>query len=452
MNNNNKKVLRSLLYAVETGGQEYGKAGYDAFVSAYTNSPTEAGMTIGAGQWRAIRAKALLKRIKQEYPEVFKQFDTAGISADLSNYDWNTYSVSTDSTKAKAIRDIIGSSAGRTVQDIVMLEDIAGYIDTVEDMGVTNIQAQMMCVNIMHLGGTSALERVLKKTSNRNSLESIYAAMRTDQNDHSNNNQAGDEKYWSRHVKVREWIMKYAESEEDMSKTEKATQQMEAWAKDDSHGYDQAYRWGQKGDYDCSAAVIQAWENAGVPVKTNGATYTGNMPPVFLRCGFVDVTASVNRSTGAGLRRGDVLLNTSHHTAMYCGDGKEVEASINEKGTVTGGKPGDQTGKEFLVRSYRNYPWTHVLRYQEETEGECEVKLKRLVKGSKGNQVKTVQRILRELGYKGKDGKELTVDGDFGENTEYALIAFQKAQGFKPTSGKYGICAAGTWKLLVNAA
>ena len=41
-----------------------------------------------------------------------------------------------------------------------------------------------------------------------------------------------------------------------MSKIEKAVQQMEAWAKDNSHGYDQIYRWGEKGDYDCSAAVI----------------------------------------------------------------------------------------------------------------------------------------------------------------------------------------------------
>ena len=48
---------------------------------------------------------------------------------------------------------------------------------------------------------------------------------------------------------------------------------------------------------------------------------------------------------------------------MYCGNGKEVEASINEKGKATGGKPGDQTGKEFLIRSYRNYPWNRVLRY-----------------------------------------------------------------------------------------
>lgn len=150
-----------------------------------------------------------------------------------------------------------------------------------------------------------------------------------------------------------------------MTKTEKAIKQMEAWAADDSHGYDQIYRWGEKGDYDCSAAVIQAWENAGVPVKTKGATYTGNMLSVFKNCGFKDVKASVNLATGSGLIRGDVLLNTSKHTAMYCGDGYEVEASINEKGTATGGKPGDQTGREFLKRKYRNYPWTHVLRYSE---------------------------------------------------------------------------------------
>ena len=148
-----------------------------------------------------------------------------------------------------------------------------------------------------------------------------------------------------------------------MTKTEKAIRQMETWAKDDSHGYDQDYRWGEKGDFDCSSAVIQAWQNAGVKVKSSGATYTGDMKNVFLKNGFKDITASVNRGTGTGLKRGDVLLNEAHHVAMYCGAGKEVEASINEKGTAHGGQPGDQTGKEFLIRSYRNYPWNCILRY-----------------------------------------------------------------------------------------
>lgn len=150
-----------------------------------------------------------------------------------------------------------------------------------------------------------------------------------------------------------------------MSKTEQAISWMEKMANDNSHGYDQIYRWGEKGDYDCSAAVITAWQTAGVPVKTNGATYTGNMYRAFIKSGFTDVTGQINKTTGEGLVRGDVLLNDTSHTAMYCGSKKLVQASINEKGTVSGGTPGDQTGREFWIRSYYNYPWTHILRYNE---------------------------------------------------------------------------------------
>ena len=142
---------------------------------------------------------------------------------------------------------------------------------------------------------------------------------------------------------------------------EAAISWMEKTARDNSHGYSQVHRWGP--DYDCSSAVITAWQTNGVPVKTNGASYTGNMLGVFKKCGFKDVTAEVDLKTGRGLQRGDVLLNLKHHTAMFCGNGKEVEASIDERGTVVGRLTGDQTGKEFLIRNYRNYPWNKVLRY-----------------------------------------------------------------------------------------
>ena len=52
-----------------------------------------------------------------------------------------------------------------------------------------------------------------------------------------------------------------------MSKTEAAIQWMENCANDNRHGYDQRYRWGERGDYDCSSAVISAWRAAGVPVR-----------------------------------------------------------------------------------------------------------------------------------------------------------------------------------------
>lgn len=150
-----------------------------------------------------------------------------------------------------------------------------------------------------------------------------------------------------------------------MGTIEKSVSWMEATARDDSHGYDQTFRWGEKGDMDCSSMEITSWEQAGVPVKEAGATYTGNMYEAFIKCGFIDVTDQVDLRTGKGMQRGDVLLNHAHHTASYCGNGYEVEASINEKGGARGGKPGDQTGREILIRPYRNYPWDCVLRYVE---------------------------------------------------------------------------------------
>ena len=132
-------------------------------------------------------------------------------------------------------------------------------------------------------------------------------------------------------------------------------------ANDDSHGYDQTNRWGP--DYDCSSLIIQAWQNAGVPVKTQGASYTGNMYDAFIACGFIDVTSQVNLSSGSGVARGDVLLNIVNHTAMSIGNGQIVQASINEHGETTGGQTGDQTGREIYTRNYYNYPWDKVLRY-----------------------------------------------------------------------------------------
>lgn len=150
-----------------------------------------------------------------------------------------------------------------------------------------------------------------------------------------------------------------------MGKIETATQWMIDLANDNSHGYDQAYRWGEYGDYDCSSAVITAWQTAGVPVKSNGATYTGNMKNVFLNTGFSNVKSSIVLSSGSGLVRGDVLLNSSSHTAMFIGNGQIVHASQNENGKATGGKAGDQTRKEICIRSYYNSPWDCILRYNE---------------------------------------------------------------------------------------
>ena len=61
-----------------------------------------------------------------------------------------------------------------------------------------------------------------------------------------------------------------------------------------------------------------------------------------------------------------MLLNETHHTALYVGSGRMVEATGNELGGVTGGATGDQTGSEIGISSYYDFPWDCVLRYQGE--------------------------------------------------------------------------------------
>lgn len=121
-------------------------------------------------------------------------------------------------------------------------------------------------------------------------------------------------------------------------------------ANDDSY----KYVWGgwgaSDGGYDCSHFVITAYKQAGIDT---GASYTGDMYSLFKAKGFQDVTSSCNLSTGAGMKKGDVLLNTAHHTAMV---------------QINGGTTVEARGKSYGIVAnvaYRNYPWDFVLRYTE---------------------------------------------------------------------------------------
>lgn len=154
-----------------------------------------------------------------------------------------------------------------------------------------------------------------------------------------------------------------------MTIPEKAVQWALSIANNDSHGYDQASRWGP--DYDCSSLVITAYKEAGLPLT---CTYTGNMRSDFFNNGFA-VPHDVNLATGEGLRPGDVLLQEKHHTAMYIGNGQLAHAAGNERGGATGGKTGDQTGREICVAPYFNYSpggWDYVLRYVRKADPEVE--------------------------------------------------------------------------------
>nr|DAZ38890.1 MAG TPA: lysozyme family protein [Caudoviricetes sp.] len=198
-----------------------------------------------------------------------------------------------------------------------------------------------------------------------------------------------------------------------MSNIEKAVSFMIDIAKDDSHGYDQIHRTGGT-DYDCSSLVGTALNQAGFNVKKSSTTRT--LRAQLLACGFKTV------SVGGARKRGDIFLKEGHHVVMCTGTNNIVHASINEKGKTTGGKPGDQTGKEICVRSFYNYKggWDYHFRFSDAISTQPATKPSA-----------TPKNDLVALGQQhtiNYTGHSITVDGINGRNTKANIVrCFQVA-------------------------
>lgn len=173
-----------------------------------------------------------------------------------------------------------------------------------------------------------------------------------------------------------------------MNQIEKAVRFMVDTALDDTHGYDQQHRNGP--DYDCSSLVGTALHEAGFDVSP--FSWTGNLEPQLRKCGFVDCKKP--------WRAGDIHLTPGKHVAMSINSQAIVHASINELGKVTGGKTGDQTGKEICIRDYyeHNGGWALHLRYPGEEKEVSPLKsdetiAREVIAGKWGNGVERVVKL-----------------------------------------------------------
>ena len=78
---------------------------------------------------------------------------------------------------------------------------------------------------------------------------------------------------------------------------------------------------------------------------------------------FTNVTAKFKSQGKTFLLPGDILIQSGRrHVAMYIGDSKIVEATMNEVGReYASSRAGDQTGREIRIASYRG-GWCEVWR------------------------------------------------------------------------------------------
>lgn len=180
MTNNQKAVLRKIIYAVETGGQVYGQQDYSDFTEAYTNSSEEHAITIGAGAWYATEAKTLLERIYNADPEQWEKIDKVRLLEQVQTANWERFNISRVSQLADTIVALISSDLGIKCQDSLMDEQLTTYAEEAFKQGVTDARAQAMCVNFRHQGGLGTVTRILAKTQKPYALDNLYAACQTD--------------------------------------------------------------------------------------------------------------------------------------------------------------------------------------------------------------------------------------------------------------------------------
>lgn len=468
----NVEVMRKILYAVESGGQVYGKQNYSAFAGVGANTSNEKAITVGAGQWYANEARSLLLKIQNLHADTFRKLDDAGIASDLKK-DWSAYGVTAASRKGKCIIALISSTNGKLTQDAYMDLQINTYADSIaKAYGAMTDDAMMECINIIHQGGSSALKRILAKTSKPYSAKTIYAALCTDPSDKSSNNQVGD--YTSRQKKVYEFITKYADYAKE------ATSTVGVRMANCGHDENGRYTGGTPGDQSGTEWYLRSWYSypwnyvfrwkneelaklfaeLAIEAADNNKigycqghrdTFWNQLQKVGYRPGKITTACETDCSAGTialikavGHLKGiKVLQNCS---ATYTGNmytwfsksdvkqyfeiltGKylvnsvyamvgDINLNVQHHVNITvdnGASAGTRSGSDggTTITSSKGY----------------------LQKGDTGSEVKTMQKMLIVCGYTcGSAG----ADGDFGSGTETALKKFQKAYSLE-ADGIYG--------------
>lgn len=141
-----------------------------------------------------------------------------------------------------------------------------------------------------------------------------------------------------------------------------AAERMRYYCESDTMGYDQSQRTSEH-ETDCSQLVLRCYDEALRHYGLGGLDttgYTGNMCEICRRAGAEVIPFDGNVWD---LATGSAIVNVSAHTEMCIGPGEWGGANQDENGGISGGQPGDQTGREVYVKSPYQYNWDYVISW-----------------------------------------------------------------------------------------
>ena len=208
MNKYNRDVCARMIRGAETGGQVYGAGRWGDVKKPEIG--LEVTLTLGAYQFYGNEGRQLLKMIFEWLDEHKLKLSNYDDLRNYTDFDWVSEEWNPGPITRHLISDLISSDLGRQKQSELFCDiQLPAYIKRAEEFGVYDDKAQMMWVEIEHVGGLKAAKRIFTRCDGDYSLDKIMWSLKQDQNDSSSDNQAGDKLYWSRHVFCRECIEKY---------------------------------------------------------------------------------------------------------------------------------------------------------------------------------------------------------------------------------------------------
>lgn len=258
----------------------------------------------------------------------------------------------------------------------------------------------------------------------------VIGSARIAENGRATGGQAGDQKQTSTpdykgEVSMQEFYVSskgwYVIRPKSKTHAKKIAERMEAACNNPNIGYDQGGRYGvikngidtkKKTEADCSSLIREIIIEA--TGKDPGDFNTASEPAALEKTGLFE--KKFTYSYKSQLCTGDILVTkTKGHTAVV------VKGKSRAPEKLRAAKP-------------------------------------TLRKSDTGDEVRMLQRDLDHLGFVGKDGKNLSIDGDFGSNTEHAVKSFQKGRIIKVGILKRveklkvdGIYGKKTYKAMKNA-